>query len=858
MLNGKLKNLFSTSDVPENKEFEDWLDSIESCIKKKTDFIYSNTRLPFKDCSAYEEVKNLKGETKIEFLEYLLDKINAYRPKKNIHYDKGYDRHCIHTNLLDSFMRTKFDFPKEYSFYALYRDIYNVSDNELWERPFGSLVTQIEKMVKTYGLLPHLSNEINAILKEKKVAVFIGSQEKAYFGPDIAKAVKRLQQLLVSDEDREKGVHPKYELGEGQFSLFVKDFLAGLPPEKLNQWNAIFHHLSTASGAKPSKKFLQVADALIKEMGESYYQDVLIQTLKTAASFEIKITEHKHRHADYEYSTYTFQFIETHHYDLIKGMLWSMSHFGNSESAQVIASFSEKCFQKVPEHGPVAVALGNAGIYALASAPGIEGFSHLSRLKLRIRQKSTQKLIQKYIDEQAKKRGIKSAQLEELAAPKFGLQNARLTEVFNDYQLEISVTGVGKVELIWIKPDGKPQKTPPAFIKTDSDLSNKFKKVKDKVKQIKQASTAQRDRIDRLFTADMSWSLADVENNYIHHGLISVIASKLIWLLGDEAGIYVDGAWHDVSGNIFQPENQVKIKLWHPVLSTPSTVMAWRDRLEHLQIVQPIKQAFREIYILTEAELQTRIYSNRMAAHILKQHQFSSLAAVRGWKYSLMGAFDDGRDNTIASKDIPEYGLQAEYWINEILDDHEAYNDAGIWNYVATDQVRFCNEEGHPVPLVDIPPIVLSEIMRDVDLFVGVSSVGNDPAWMDGGPEGHHRDYWQSYSFGKLSELGKTRKVVLEKLIPRLKIKDKAKIEGNFLHVQGKRHLYKIHIGSGNILIAPHDQYLCIVASRGKDKDLNQVYLPFEGDNGLSVVLSKAFLLAEDDKITDPTILSQL
>jgi hypothetical protein len=34
-----------------------------------------------------------------------------------------------------------------------------------------------------------------------------------------------------------------------------------------------------------------------------------------------------------------------------------------------------------------------------------------------------------------------------------------------------------------------------------------------------------------------------------------------------------------------------------------------------------------------------------MAAHILKQHQFNSLAKIRGWKYSLMGCFDNGMDS---------------------------------------------------------------------------------------------------------------------------------------------------------------------------------------------------------------------
>ncbi|MEX1094530.1 MAG: hypothetical protein WED34_00685 [Planctomycetales bacterium] len=36
------------------------------------------------------------------------------------------------------------------------------------------------------------------------------------------------------------------------------------------------------------------------------------------------------------------------------------------------------------------------------------------------------------------------------------------------------------------------------------------------------------------------------------------------------------------------------------------------------------------------------------------------------------------------------------------------------------------------------------------------------------------------------------------------------------------------------------------------------MHLPFEGDRTLSIILSKAFLLAEDAKIDDPTITRQL
>jgi len=142
---------------------------------------------------------------------------------------------------------------------------------------------------------------------------------------------------------------------------------------------------------------------------------------------------------------------------------------------------------------------------------------------------------------------------------------------------------------------------------------------------------------------------------------------------------------------------------------------------------------------------------------------------------------------------------------------------------------------------------------------VGVGSVGNDPNWLDGGTNTERRGYWQHYSFGELTESAKSRKEILQRLIPKLKIAGQCHFMDNYLVVQGKRHAYKIHLGSGNILIAPQDKYLCIVAGQSQvEKGTNKVFLPFEGDRILSLIISKAFLLAADDKITDPTILRQL
>jgi hypothetical protein len=227
---------------------------------------------------------------------------------------------------------------------------------------------------------------------------------------------------------------------------------------------------------------------------------------------------------------------------------------------------------------------------------------------------------------------------------------------------------------------------------------------------------------------------------------------------------------------------------------------------------------------------------------------------------------------------LPSWNLRAEYWVEGAGTQHgQDTNDTGVCLYLATDQVRFYRIdapqlEAHasgggygtyhqiaddPLPLESIPPLVFSEIMRDVDLFVGVASVGNDPDWVDGGPDGRYRDYWQNYSFGELSATAQTRRQLLENLIPRLKIADRCALAERFLVVRGNLRSYKIHLGSGNILMTPNNQYLCIVpkqSTAGSDR----VFLPFEGDQTRSVILSKAFLLANDTKITDSSIVSQI
>jgi Domain of unknown function (DUF4132) len=312
----------------------------------------------------------------------------------------------------------------------------------------------------------------------------------------------------------------------------------------------------------------------------------------------------------------------------------------------------------------------------------------------------------------------------------------------------------------------------------------------------------------------------------------------------------------DAKDEFVGPKKSTMVTLWHPIRSNPDEVLAWRKWLEQHHVTQPFKQAHREIYLLTDAEQQTGSYSNRFAAHLIRQHQFAALAKERGWTYQLQGAFDSHNTPTLP---LPKQDLTAEFWV-EPSGGNEGTSGAGIYLHLATDQVRFRDATGTPRALSEVPALIFSEAMRDVDLFVCVCSVGNDPAWVDAGNAGVQDDYWRTFAFGDLSVTARTRRDVLERLLPRLKIADQCALQDRFLVVRGSLRTYKIHLGSGNILMEPNDQYLCIVPDRSPaaQSHSRQVFLPFEGDSTLAVILSKAFLLAEDNKIKDPTILRQI
>lgn len=311
------------------------------------------------------------------------------------------------------------------------------------------------------------------------------------------------------------------------------------------------------------------------------------------------------------------------------------------------------------------------------------------------------------------------------------------------------------------------------------------------------------------------------------------------------------------------------LRLWHPVRADPEEIRTWCEELTERELRQPFKQGFREVYPLTPAEEETRTCSDRFAGHILRYNQAKALLVERGWAGNHLGYFSDGYAAEMV-RELPRAGEltlgEGEFWRARFhVELVEQQSDGGLASLCSTDGLRFERRGGARGPwelaeLAAVPRLVLTEAMRDADLFVTVASIGADPGWRDGGEDRAHDGYWERWAFGELTESARIRRQSLVRLLPRTRIAERVELTDRFLRVRGELHTYKIHLGSGNILREPDDAYLRIAVDRSAaGAGGERLFLPFEEDGGLlSLILSTAFALADDARITDRTITAQL
>jgi len=614
---------------------------------------------------------------------------------------------------------------------------------------------------------------------------------------------------------------------------------------QLRKWQLLFDHFFTKKTGQPSAGWKRKTTEMIDLIHLNQYQSYSFGFLKKFLGL-LKLIHQKKTGSEIYFLSEQFQ-------ELFKGIIWAVPIAYDTEAVSIIENIGLLCFKKIPTHGAVSIKIGNACLYSLANLPNQQGIEQLLHFRNKITYPSVRKRIAKHLQKMAKETGLTTDELEEMAISDFGLdKNQTLTHNFDPYQGIIQIDQTGNIKISWTK-NGQPLRSVPKFVTTEypEDLAV-FKSIGKKVKA---ALPVQRNRIEGFYLRRRQWTYAKWKMYYFDHALLRNLTQRLIWQFSEGSKkavvFFYENKWQSATGQIIDwIKATTTVTLWHPLHAAASVVLDWRNWLTERQIQQPFKQAYREIYILTDAERETVNYSNRFAAHILRQHQFAALCKVRHWQYKLKGYWEN---DSIPTLDITAWNMSAEFWVE--VDWDGEMTPAKAFNLVFSDQVRFY-EQDEQLEMDEVPPLVFSEVMRDVDLFVGVTSIGNDPGWQDAHTE--HNDYWQQYSFSELTASAKVRKEALQQLIPRLKIAKQCSFEGRFLIVKGQRKTYKIHIGSGNILMEPNDQYLCIVPNRKAPSLDNKVFLPFEGDQLLSIIVSKAMLLAADRQIKDPVILEQL
>lgn len=303
---------------------------------------------------------------------------------------------------------------------------------------------------------------------------------------------------------------------------------------------------------------------------------------------------------------------------------------------------------------------------------------------------------------------------------------------------------------------------------------------------------------------------------------VKPIISKLVYKAGERLGFLRGNKLVDFGGGETDITEQTALKAAHPFDIYRDG--HWHEYQKYLfdnGIIQPFKQVFRELYIKTEEEVQA-FRSTRYAGNQIQPQKTKACLKSRRWVCDI------------------DTGLQKVYYKENIVASIYALAD---WFSPADieaptlEWVEFFNRKtSRAMCIEEVPDIIFSEVMRDVDLAVSVAHAGG----VD--PEASHSTI-------------EMRRAIIEFTLPLFKLKN-VRLEGTHAFISGERADYAIHLGSGVVHLqgGPMINVLPVYSQhRGK------LFLPFvDDDPKTSQIISEILLFAEDKKIKDPFILNQL
>ena len=386
-----------------------------------------------------------------------------------------------------------------------------------------------------------------------------------------------------------------------------------------------------------------------------------------------------------------------------------------------------------------------------------------------------------------------------------------------DVALSLSVAADGAVSLVCTK-GGKPLKAVPAKLKKNAYVLE----LKDAEKNLKEQYRRAKKMLEEMMEDGTPLLACEIANVMTYNPVIAPLLKPLVFQSGTALGFYEDGVLVAPDGTRTELAEDAEVKIAHALdLYESSTWADYQKYLFEKEIRQPFKQVFRELYIKT-ADEHGKESSHRYAGHQVQPAKTVALLKTRRWVI-------DGSE-----------GLQRIYYKANIIARIYAladwYSPADI-EAPTLEWVEFFDRKTFQrLPIDDVPDLIFSEVMRDVDLVVSVAHVGG----VD--PEASHSTV-------------EMRRAIVQFNLPLFKL-DNVRLEGAHAHIHGKLGDYTVHLGSGIIqqkagaminVLPVHSQH------RGR------LFLPFlDEDPKTAEILSKIILFAEDGKIKDPFILDQI
>ena len=386
-----------------------------------------------------------------------------------------------------------------------------------------------------------------------------------------------------------------------------------------------------------------------------------------------------------------------------------------------------------------------------------------------------------------------------------------------DVALSLAVAADGAVSLVCTK-GGKPLKAVPAKLKKNAYVLE----LKDAEKNLKEQYRRAKKMLEEMMEDGTPLLAREIANVMTYNPVIAPLLKPLVFQSGTALGFYADGALVAADGTRTELAEDAEVKIAHALdLYESGTWADYQKYLFEKEIRQPFKQVFRELYIKT-ADEHGKESSHRYAGHQVQPAKTVALLKTRRWVI-------DGSE-----------GLQRIYYKANIIARIYAladwYSPADI-EAPTLEWVEFFDRKTFQrLPIDDVPDLIFSEVMRDVDLVVSVAHVGG----VD--PEASHSTV-------------EMRRAIVQFNLPLFKL-DNVRLEGAHAHIHGKLGDYTVHLGSGVIqqkagamvsVLPVHSQH------RGR------LFLPFlDEDPKTAEILSKIILFAEDGKIKDPFILDQI